>query len=251
MIDPIELHELADGELSKERAEAVRRLLAESPEANREYEAILAVKTVLRERVSSVECRQEWKACVGRLNELDRTRKVERLVSGRFAWGLCGVFFVAIIVAGFGHRGVPTSNEQSATLARMAASIGPSRNAPVSPDRQALDSSLDAMLKQARVWIDPNRMELKNWAFGNLDGRPVARVTLRDANGDLALMVVADVIEFDGLGALPQDHSFRLGHVQGMNCVAWTDGTNTLVLVGRRTYEDLASVASRLTLKRG
>jgi len=244
MIDPIELHGLADGELATEREAEVKRLLANCQASQAEYQAILALKTALREKAPALEYKQAWKGCVGRLNELDRTRKIERLVSGRFAWGLCGVFFAAIIFAGFSPHGERDPNQQSADLARLVGSLGPSKSA--DPASRELDKSLDDLLKKAKVSIDPNRMEIMSRAYGELDGHSVMRVTLRDASGDMALMVVHGMMPIDGLGELAQDHSIKLGHVLNKRCVAWTDGANTLVLVGDRGYGDLAESAARI-----
>jgi hypothetical protein len=246
MIDPIELHALADKELTSEREEALRKELALSPESQVELEAILTVKRVLSEKTSPVHCRAEWKACVSRLNEMDRTRKVERLVSGRTAWGLAGGLFALILVAGMVNHGPDNANVHSADLARIVTSLGPSRDA-----RNVIESNqqLDSLLAEAKRSIDPNRLTILSSAFGEADGRPVTRLTLRDASGDLALVMVPDVLKLDGLGEVQRDHSFRLGHIGRMNCVAWTDGPYTLMLVAERGYEDLVTTASRITLR--
>jgi len=244
MIDPIELHGLADGELAAEREAEIKRQLAECQASQAEFQSILAVKSALREKVAPLEYKRAWKGCVGRLNEIDRTHKIERLVSGRFAWGLCGVFFAAIIFAGYTQHGDRDPNQQSADLARLVGSLGPSKSADAAS--RALDKSMDDLLKKARVSIDPNRMEIMSRAYGDLDGRSVMRVTLRDASGDLALLVVHGLMPLDGLGELARDHAIKVGHVQDKRCVAWSDGANTLVLVGDRAYDDLATSAKRI-----
>jgi len=244
MIDPIELHGLADGELAADREAEVKRLLENCQASQAEFQSILALKTVLREKATPLDNKLAWKGCVGRLNEIDRTRKIERLVSGRFAWGLCGAFFAAIIFAGFTQHGDRDPNQQSADLARLVGSLGPSHSA--DPASKAFNQSMDDLLRRSSVSIDPNRMEIRSRAYGELDGRPVMRVTLRDANGDLALMVVRGVMAIDGLGEFARDHTIKVGHVQDKKCVAWTDGANTLVLVGDRGYDDLATSASKI-----
>lgn len=246
MIDPIELHGLADGELSADKEAEVKKLLAACSASQAELQSIVGLKTFLREKTPAVECSQAWKGCVGRLNEIDRTRKIERLVSVRFGWGLCSVLFATILFTGYIQRGNHDPNQTSAELARMVASLGPSRSAEASSHKE-LDAKLDALLKQARVSIDPGRMTIMSRAYGELDGQSVMRITLRDANGDLALVVVPSVLKLDGLGEMPQDHQFKMGHLLDKNCVAWTDGQNTLVLVANRSYEDLAATAMRIT----
>ena len=91
-------------------------------------------------------------------------------------------------------------------------------------------------------------MDIIARAYGEFEGRPVEKFYLRDASGDLALLVVPDVLKLEGMGGLRRDHEFRIGHVGPENCIAWTDGRNTLVLVGDRPYEDLATLGSALEI---
>lgn len=246
MIDPIELHALADGELSAEQERDVRARLAQCSQSQAELQAIVGLKAFVNEKTPAIDCRQEWKACVGRIAELDRTRKVEKLVSGRFSWALCGAFGLLILGAGFLRPEGSRRDQQTAELARMVASLGPSRSA--SPQTKALNHDLDSLLNRSKVWIDPQRMEIKSRAYGSIDGHEMMRLTLRDPNGDMALIAVNGVLPLDGLGELPRDHSIRLGHVGDKRCVAWTDSVNTFVLIADRAYQDLATTASRITL---
>lgn len=248
MIDPIELHALADGELSPERAREVERWLANSPEASAEYRSIVVLKTALKKHTPGVDCGQQWKACAGRLKELERTRKVERLVSGRFAWGLAGSLAAAILVAGAVGRGRDTASVHSADLVSMVANLTPSR-APAAKNDPRFSRELEDLLSQARVSLDPRRLEVRSWATGDLDGRPVTRFGLRDASGDLALLVVPGELRVDGVGEVGGGRSPWMGHIEGLNCVAWSVGGNTLVLVGDREYEDLAQTASRIGIR--
>jgi len=248
MIDPIELHAFADGELSPEREPVVKRLLVESLAAKTELDAIITVKTLLRERTTPVDSRESWKACAVRIHELERVRRVERVVSTRLAWGLSGVFFVAILFAGAMHRGATSSNINSADLAFMMSSVNPGHDS-ISKTNSQTDLSVAELMKMAQISIDPKRMDIRSRGYGELDGRPVNRFTLRDANGDMALLVVPDVMQLEGMGEMRPDHSFRMSHVGSMNCIGWTDGRNTLVLVGDRPYEDLATAASLLGIK--
>jgi len=248
MIDPIELHALADGELGAAEKKRLERLVAESPIDAAEYEAILNLKAVLHTKVEPVgDCQLQWKACVGRLNEMDKTRRIERFV-GRYAWGVCGAFALAIVGSGFLKRANPSTQVQSADLARVVATLNPSPEPP-SPDQQARDRWLDALLGQARQSIDPNRLQIRSAATGELDGRPVTRLALRDPIGDMALLVIPDVLNFDGMGEMTGKQGYRLGRIEGMNCVAWSDGRNSLVLIADRSHEDLATIASRMAVR--
>jgi len=245
MIDPIELHAMADGELTPEREAALQRLLADSPDVHAEFQAILTVKTILRDKVGPVECRSEWKACVSRLNAIDGTKKAEALFSGRFAWGLAGLLFMVIVSAGLLHRGSDPSNKvNSADFAMMFGTFHPSHEGTKTKSAQEL--ATDELFKFANVALDKNRMVLRGQYYGDLQGRSVRRFDLRDPSGDLMLVVVSGVLELNGMGELRRDHAFRLGHVGNYNCVAWTEGEKTLALFADRPFEDLATIASQL-----
>jgi hypothetical protein len=242
MIDPIELHAWADGEVLQEREAAVRQYLAETPEAKAELQHILIVKALLREKLPPVACEVQWKTCVGRLNEIDRTRRVERLVSGRFAWALSGALFVTIVMAGFLHRSPDSSNIDSVDVARMLGSFSPtSGHKMASPEATR---EIDELLKEARISVDPNRLQLLFGQYAEWDGRSVRKWVFRDASGNIALFLLKDVLELDGTGQMRRDHSFRLLHVGKSNGIAWTNGSDTFLLVGDRPFEDLATAAS-------
>jgi anti-sigma factor RsiW len=243
MIDLNELHAYADGELTPEEAAALQTRLQTSPEAQAHLDAILALKRALREKVAAVDCRAEWRGCVGRLNELDRTRRVERFV-GRYAWAVCGVFLITILAGGLTNRTGRSDSVSMSDISRIVTTLAPRRTPP------ALDAArerwLDELLGQARQSVDPQRMQILGYADGHLDGRRVTTFSIRDANGDFALLVMPGVLNLEGTAALPQDQVFKLGHLQGLNCVAWTDGNNTLAVVADRTYEELVQVATSL-----
>src|SRR5688572_18589792 len=122
MSDWLEIHALADDQLSdEERARANARL--EGCEKSRaELAAIHAVKDVLGTRRDAVTCEETWQRCQRRLDELDKTARIEGFV-GRYAWALCGAFLALII-------GVGMLNRSSGSLAaddvpRIAAGLTP------------------------------------------------------------------------------------------------------------------------------
>jgi anti-sigma factor RsiW len=243
MIDPIELHAFADGELSSAREAVLRKQLAESPQAQAELQSILALKKALREKCIATECRLEWAGCVGRLNELDRARRAERFV-GRYAWALCGVFLITILAGGLTSRNDGPESVSMSDISRIATTLAPSRTPPVQDE--ARERWLDDLLGQARKSVDPNRVRILGYSGGQLDGRPVNVFSLQDGHGKFALLVLPGVYNLEGTQELPQDQAFKLGHLQGLNCVVWTDGRNTLSVVGKRTHEDLIQVATGL-----
>jgi hypothetical protein len=241
MIDPIELHAWADGEVVPGREEAVRRALLESREAQAELDSILALKHVLRDRVPNVECRTQWVACVARLDELDRRQRVEKLASGRFAWGLSGVLFVAILLAGVLHRGVDPSRVTSADLARIAGMFSHVHRSATSKEN---DQAVNELLKQANISLDQRRLDVLGREFSEVDGHVATRYLLRDATGYLNLIIVPNVFQIDETGELPRYHTFKPMVLNGARCVAWNTARGTLMLAGDRPFDDLAAVAS-------
>ena len=147
MKDILQLHALADNQLDPNEAAQVQAALQKDPELMAEYHAVLSIKDCLQSKVSSVTCDETWRTCVGRLNEIDRTRRVEGFV-GRYAWALCGVFFLFIVYGGISNRGkVGTASMETADLAHMMTNFGAS--APT--ERSQMDRSLDALLLRAML----------------------------------------------------------------------------------------------------
>lgn len=243
MIDPRDLHALADGELSSEEERLLRKQLAESPQAQAELQSIQALKHALRSKCLASDCGQEWLLCVGRLNEIDRSRRAERFV-GRYAWALCGVFLVTILAGGLTNRNGRSDSVSMSDISRIATTLAPSRTPPAQD--AARERWLDDLLGQARQSVDPNRVRILGYSDGQLDGRPVTFFSLLDGKGKFALLVMPGVVNLEGTRDLPQDQVFKLGHLQGLNCVVWTDGRNTLAVVAKRTHEDLIQVATGL-----
>ncbi len=80
MIDRNDLHALADNELSSEEQASLLRELESDANARVEYQNIVAMKTALKQSSTSPECGELWNRCQARLNELDKTKRVESFV---------------------------------------------------------------------------------------------------------------------------------------------------------------------------
>jgi anti-sigma factor RsiW len=245
MIDPLELHAYADGELERESEERIRRQLQSDPDSSAEVSSIQSLKGVVA-RLEAVECRREWKACVGRLDELDKIRRTESFV-GRYAWALCGVIFLFILAGGITTRLAPSTSMASSDLARAVASLGPTSR-PSSQQPAEVRQWLDRLVGRASDLISPEGLVVLGANSGEVDGYRVSQIELRDNAGDLALVVInADMT----LGDMPSttDARFRAGQLQGVNCLAWNDGGYTLVLAANRPYDQLAEAAKNIIIK--
>ncbi|HSI72038.1 MAG TPA: hypothetical protein VK934_02580 [Fimbriimonas sp.] len=245
MIDPVELHAYADGELDKASAEHVRRQLQSDPASSAEVASIKSFKGMMS-RVESVECQSEWKACVGRLDELDKVRRTEGFVT-RYAWALCGVIFLFILAGGITTRLAPSTSIASSDLARAVASLGPTSK-PTSQQPKEVREWLDRLVGRASDLISPTGLVVLGANTGEIDGHRVSQIELRDNAGDLALVVINKDMT---LGDMPSttDERFRAGQLQGVNCLAWNDEGYTLVLAANRPYAQLAEAAKNIIIK--
>ena len=77
MIDPLELHAYADGQLDKADRDRVARQLETDAASKAELDSIVALKQFVSAKCEAVECKEEWRKCVGRLNELDKSKRAE------------------------------------------------------------------------------------------------------------------------------------------------------------------------------
>ena len=247
MIDPLELHAYADGELDKQGEARVRKLLESDAATQAELECIQNLKSSLKQHCQGVECEKTWQACVGRLNELDKTRRTESFV-GRYAWALCGVFLLFILAGGVTSRLRPGGNMASPDLARAVASLG-QINRPSTQQPEAVRQWLDSLVGRASALVSPDRITVEGAATGEIDGHRVVKMWLRDNVGELALLAVNSRLDMQNMTP-SSDRRFMAGKVQGVNCVAWTDGSLAVALVADRSYDELVKAASNIVENR-
>jgi hypothetical protein len=247
MIDPLELHAYADKELDRESEDRVRRQLQNDPASQAELDTILGLKSTLQDHCKTVECNQQWKACVGRLDELDKVRRTESFV-GKYAWALCGLFFMFILVGGIATRMSPSRGMGSPDLVRAVASLG-QPSTPSSQQPQEVRKWLDSLLGAASELISPEKVVVLGAATGQIDGYRVAQLALRDGTGDLQLLLLN--VNLD-LSEMPDssEPNLKAGKLQGVNCLAWNENGYTLVFAGDRPYDELASTLKTILSRR-
>lgn len=247
MIDPLELHAYADKELDRESEDRVSRQLQQDPASQAELDTILGLKSTLQAHCKPVACSNEWQACVGRMDELDKVRRTESFV-GKYAWALCGIFFLFILVGGLGTRLGPSKGMGSPDLARAVASLGQA-SSPQSQQPQEVRRWLDSLVGTASQLISPDKVIVLGAATGEIDGYRVAQLELRDAKGDLALLVLSAQLD---LSEMPNssEPGLKAGKLQGVNSLAWNEDGYTLVFAGNRSYDDLAATLKSI-LSRG
>jgi anti-sigma factor RsiW len=243
MREYLDLHALADGEATDRLTHEVRDLIERDPICAAEYAAIQNLKDFVRGNVRNSHEEEAWKSCVKRLNEIDKTRRAEGFV-GRYAWAMCAVAFLAIVGGGILNHAQPTKMDGT-DLSSVMASFGPARAPGVSqPDD--VKRWVNGLLGRASQTVDPSRMVVRAAAQGAIDGHKVLQLQMRDASGDLVLVVLEGQANFADLKPLP-DPRYHGGRMNGMNCISWTKGQVSLVLFGQRSHDELANVANRLS----
>lgn len=233
MIDAQKLNALVDGELDSKEAVELSAQVANDDDAARELGAIHMLKDAVRESVKPVPCEDEWKRCVGRLNEIDKARRTDVFV-GKYAWAICSLMFAMIVGAGILNRSNPSAHLGSGELAQMQASLSPVRL----PSR--VENWISGLFGKSPE-IATNKLQIVEGYEGQYAGRRVAQLKLRDDKGDLTLYVVAGQVAVEG--AVQLEEGYIGGEVGRSKYVGWTDQGLFLMLVGDRSTESLQDLA--------
>lgn len=245
MTDPSRLHALADGQIeASERAE-VERELQQDPSAAAEYRSILLMKQVMRTKLSAPESETVWKACVGRLDEIDRTKRAESFVT-RYAWALCGVFLLAILFGGLSSR-MNGDRVQTGDVARYVSSLVPVPGVGAVRNDVAQDMLREAMGRTPET-VRLQGIQVTGVAEATVEGRRVFSLRVQDAQGPMALVVIPGVSYVEGTEAVGTEGFFR-GQIDRMNCVAWSDRGAAMLLIADRPQESLQQVAARICVR--
>lgn len=237
MIDKSELHALADNELSDQEVAELKGRLEANSTAQAEYLEIISLKSALRATAQTPDCDLLWKACQGRLDEIDKTKRVEAFV-GRYSWSICGVFFLAIAVGGILNRSTirPVQpNDVAAYVAGLS---------PMSVPRN--QAELNPALKQIMGETFANRpttMTVTALGSNRQSGRRTEFVQLSDAFGSVAVVALLDVKEVGGLWDYEPDADFKCAKIDGANAMFWSrdDGVICMV-IGQRSYSELHAI---------
>ncbi len=238
MIDPLKIHALADGEVPPSELAALRDEVSACEESSRELQAIKDLKALMS-RATPVECEDTWKACTKRLNEIDKTRRVENTV-GRYAWGLCGAFFVAIVFGGYMSRTGSNGVVRSGDVPRMVSGLIPFSSF---KSKTPQDARQWMSANAADVSMPSNRIRILGGEIGQSnDGHKLLRLKLQDNRGDMDLIVIFGADQVDGLKQV--DGQFQQGVIDELKCVAWHSKGQAMILVGDRSADELQAIAS-------
>lgn len=241
MIDILELHALADGELSELEAKRLREKIAADPQASSVLNTIYNLKDCVRSKALVIGCETTWQVSVKRLAEIDRAKGVQNFV-WKFGWGLSGAFFVMIVCAGVISRNMNTNRVESSDIARAVATIVPiAGSKSIQPSNY--DRWLDGLIGQAKQTLTQGHMRLLGMGVGTLNGLQVVRYSLRDGEGDIDMLVLPGGVNFQEMNKSADQDGFVMGQINGKNCVARQLHSHSIVLAGDRSYAALEELA--------
>lgn len=247
MIDREDLHSYLDGELSAAEEHEVKEILDKDPSSVAEFHSMQRVKDLLRTRTEPVEYEALWKSCQERLDEVDKSKRVESFV-GRYSWGICALFFMVIAVGGYFNR----VNGKSVRPNEIAGYVAGVTAIPLSPTES--QEKLDPRVKDAvgeALRSKPEQMRLLSVSRSDVPGHRVGYVQLGDSFGVVTVMVMPDVQRVEGGWQFEGDERFMCGKVDGMNALFWKDEKGVICLImGQRSYGELRTMVESMQATR-
>lgn len=245
MSDWLEIHALADEQLDATEKKRVEDRLAGSEECQKELHAIRSVKTALSSRRDTIDCRATWTRCVKRLDEMDKAHRIESFV-GRYSWALCSLFLVFILGAAMFNRFAGGPRVNTSQVPEMAASMAPYLFAPRSQSRSDVVEFQNKAVGRAPVRLLPAEampsVQIIRGASVFIDGRHHVRIDLLDSGRPVTLVAMQGA-KVEGFEPVPGRDGLSQGSVNGRNCVAWTDGDYTVLLIGDEGIPELCRLA--------
>lgn len=234
MSDWTKIHAFADGQLSPAETQEVAAWIKDDPKAQAELEAIEALKSTVSTRCETMTCEETWKKCQGRLRELDRKSGVEAFV-GKWAWGLCSIFIVAIASAAYMNR---IGGPQIRSTDLMSASM-PTFSAPQSKSQ----TEQRRWLRGLSIPVEPGPVQVESAYEGVMNGRRVVRLNLTDNTGPMSLFMAS----CDEFTDRPVSNEYGIVRVN-MDALGltWSQKGMSFLLIGKRDPEALQAVAEAI-----
>lgn len=245
MSDFLEMHALADGQLEGE-AKALAESRLQDPAFRAEFEAVRQLRSVLQSRVAPDPAPPVWAACVSRLDEIDKRKRVEGFV-GKYAWGMCSIIFALIISAGlmnrYNGRDVATGD-----VARLAAGLAPfSRSVTSQPTD--MRSWIQDVSHGAPLQLDSGSLRIVSYAQSIEGDRYITVLYCADGAGPVNLVIVKGANRITGAEPMLGHSPYFAGQIQDSNSLSWTDAGFAFTLIGRRPHEELNRIADGIRVR--
>lgn len=228
----LELHAYVDGQLSEEQVNALQAKLNTHEAFALQYTQLRLLKSTISRMPSISPEPKVWKQCVSRLDALDSSRKTERFVT-KYAWGICGLFFLMILVGGGLDRMGFAKHIGTGEVSQVASGLG-FGTAPSS------SGQMPEILKNLQIPI--RRLTLLGTQQGMINGCIFNRYLLTDGHGPLVLIQFNCDQSLDGLSPLNGSTDWQVGQIGTGNCVAHYLGNQVTVLVGNRSVQELHDI---------
>lgn len=238
MNDWSKIHALVDGQLNEAERKEVESWIEADPEARREFEFARTLKASISQQCTPITCDETWAKCKRRLGEFDRRSSIERFV-GKSAWGMCGIFFVAILSAAMLNRSGTSSLKTTDVLGANLMPIA-------TPQSQSSNENARWLrgLADRNVPLQTDVLRVLSAQRGNLNGHNVVRLDVADAKGNMILYIASDASQFqDSLSRPGAYGSVRVGEASG---ITWARSGMAFLLLGDRNNSDLRAAADRI-----
>jgi hypothetical protein len=231
MIDAEKLNALVDNELEPAERAELEAAVAQDSTAAAHLGSIRALKSAVQGHVRPVPCEDEWKACVKRLNEIDGVKRTKSIVDS-WAWAMCSVLFIFIFSVGMFNRSNPGVKAGTGDLTR---------------------AGMETPIRDAYHWVKsefgltglPKQpVEARQ---GSYDGRQVATLHFRDAEGDLSLVLVRGDVRVEGVKPMDDGNHFACQTGEA-NSVVWSDRGIVMILTGKRDVTELRDISNSIHL---
>lgn len=242
-MDPTDLHAYVDGELTSEQSASVDQLVRDSRECSREVDAIRNLKSFVAAKAEPADAQKAWKACVKRLDEIDKTKRAEFVV-GRFAPFLCAGLFAFILIVGRVTHPSDRGNLSGPDFAKMIGGLSPSRP----PKSADTDRWLRERIRESMT-STPDHLSPRRVRTGHIDGFPVTDFSARDQYGNLEIYVIGQPVVLQGTQPMDGHPDLMIGAFNGINCIVRLEGSKTILILADRSPDDLAQVAAEVTVK--
>jgi hypothetical protein len=240
-----ELQAYSDGELGRDEKRTVEDLLRRDPAARHEVESVYNLKTLLREKALRHDSPEAWKACVGRLDEIDKSRRTEHFV-GKYAWGICGAFLVALVLGRMTMSQVPATNG-GGEVAFARSILGANFEAPRDAKQVQFDAWMKDLMGEVRANLEAPPMRVVVFpAVERPQGREFPSLLI-PADGK-PIRFLASEIPYD-FSRMRESDGFHACRIQNQNVVAWKDGARSFVMLADRDPDEMLTIA-RLLRKR-
>ncbi len=246
----LDIHGLADGQLSSEAIQQTKNLIHENAVAAAEYESIVQLRSMLKTQCSPVSDEEVWKTCRARLRNIDQAKKAETFVS-KYAWGLCAIFLVAIVSAGLLNRRNGASTLYTGDVASIASGLVPI-GLPASKEPATVQQYVQEKTGGAPIDLRHGQLELISVLQGIPNGRTVTMFNFQDSVGPLSLIVIPNTKDVEGMSESQADRTYLHGMIGRCYCVSWVDDGFALFLLsqsGSRSTNDLQSIASSIRIR--